>query len=111
MKVITEVNSWNDFEFWSGAKDTTEELTIAEIEQVFSILEECYPDGMTDTELNDFFWLECDTIAEWLGYEDFDHIMESNKRECDIDCANCTEYGCPYCENEPEEDEEEEDGD
>ena len=36
-------------------------------------------DIMTETELNDFFWFKRDTIAEWLGYENFDEIMERNK--------------------------------
>ncbi len=109
MKVIKEVCTVYDFEFWSGAKDTVEELTTSAVEQVFSMLEECYPNGMTETEVNDFFWFERDTIAEWLGYEDFDQIIQVNKYLCDIDCVNCTQYGCPYCENEPEEEEEEED--
>ena len=31
---------------------------------------------MEDVELNDFFWFERDTIAEWLGYEDYDELMK-----------------------------------
>ena len=34
---------------------------------------------MTDTELNDFMWFEDDTIAEWLGYNDFDEIMNRSE--------------------------------
>ena len=75
MTITKEVNSYSDFEFWSGAKDTADELTADEIEEVFSILEDAYPEGMTETELNDFFWFERDTIAEWLGYEDFEEMM------------------------------------
>lgn len=75
MKIYKEISSYSDFEFWSGARDTAEELTADEIEEVFTILEDVYPEGMTETELNDFFWFERDTIAEWLGYEDFDEIM------------------------------------
>ena len=75
MKITKEVDSYSDFEFWSGARDTAEELTADEIEEIFTILEDAYPEGMTETELNDFFWFERDTIAEWLGYEDFDEIM------------------------------------
>ena len=75
MTITKEVNSYSDFEFWSGARDTADELTADEIEEVLTILEDAYPEGMTETELNDFFWFERDTIAEWLGYEDFDEIM------------------------------------
>lgn len=67
--------SISSFEFWSGAKDTAKYLTDDELNTIESILEEQYPDGMSETELNDFFWFEDDTIAEWLGYEDFEDIM------------------------------------
>ena len=67
--------SLRDFEFWSGAKQTVKYLTVSEIDTIEEILEELYPDGMTDTEINDFFWFDNDTIAEWLGYESFDEII------------------------------------
>ena len=67
------------FEFWAGGKDTVEELTDHELEQIEQILEEIYPEGMGEFEVNDLFWFERDLIAEWLGYEDFDEIMERNK--------------------------------
>ena len=74
MKIYTE-KSLNEFDFWSGAKDTVKYLTEDEINQIETILEDCFPDGMSDTEINDFFWFEDDTIAEWLGYQSFDDIM------------------------------------
>lgn len=64
-----------NFNFWSGAKDTVKYLTNDEINTIENILEDVYPDGMTETEINDFFWFEDDTIAEWLGYSDFEEIM------------------------------------
>jgi len=67
------------FEFWAGGKDTVEELTDSELEQIEQILEEIYPEGMSEFEINDLFWFERDLIAEWLGYKDFDEIMERNK--------------------------------
>ena len=79
MKVIKEVTSGNDIDFWSGAKDTVKYLTCNEIETIFEILEDCYPEGMDETEVNDFFWFDCDTIAEWLGYNDFDEIINREK--------------------------------
>lgn len=75
MKIISEVNTYSDFKFWSGAVSTSNYLTCDEIESVISQLEDIYPEGMTDTEFNDFFWFETDTIAEMLGYNDFEEIM------------------------------------
>ena len=51
MKVYKEVNSYDDFDFWSGARDTVKYLTSDEVEQIFSMLEEIYPEGMTETEI------------------------------------------------------------
>lgn len=74
MKLYKE-ESISGFDFWSGAKDTAKYLTEGEMDTIEGVLEEQYPDGMSETELNDFFWFEDDTIAEWLGYEDFEAIM------------------------------------
>lgn len=78
MKIYTEI-SGHDFDFWSGARDTVKYLDDDEIDTIVSMLEEIYPEGMTDTELNDFFWFEDDTIAEWLNYSSFEEIMEERK--------------------------------
>ena len=77
MKVYAET-SLTDFEFWSGAKDTVKYLTDEELEQIETILEELYPDGIDETTVNDIFWFEDDTIAEWLGYNNFEEIMNRN---------------------------------
>lgn len=75
MKVYKEVNAC-DFDFWSGAKDTVKYLTDEEVNMIFEMLEELYPEGMDETQVNDFFWFEDDTIAEWLGYRSFEEIMD-----------------------------------
>lgn len=75
MKMYKE-ESLTNFNFWSGAKDTVKYLTHDELETIESILEDSNPDGMSETEINDFFWFENDTIAEWLGYSDFEEIMD-----------------------------------
>lgn len=65
MKIYTE-QSLRDFQFWSGAKDFAETLTDEQFDQIEAILEDLYPDGMTDTQINDLFWFEEETIREWL---------------------------------------------
>lgn len=75
MKFYKE-QSLAEFEYWAGAKDTVKYLTDEELDTIEKILEELYPDGMGETELNDLFWFEDDLIAEWLEYEDFEAIME-----------------------------------
>ena len=65
---ITYELDLNNFEAWSGAKETLERIQregkCAELENV---LEELYPDGMTETELNDLLWFDSESVYEWLG--------------------------------------------
>ena len=65
---ITYELDLNSFEAWSGAKDTLDRIQregkCAELE---NILEELYPDGMTETELNDLLWFDSESVYEWLG--------------------------------------------
>ena len=74
MKIYTE-DSIHNFNFWSGGRDTADDLTWDEIDTIESMLDELYTE-MEDVELNDFFWFERDTIAEWLGYENYDELMK-----------------------------------
>lgn len=69
MKIYKE-ESLQSFEFWSTAKDNAKELTNDQLDTVENILSDLYPDGMDETELNDFFRFEFDTVREWLGIED-----------------------------------------
>ena len=69
MKVYSEINL-RDFGFWSGAKSNAETLTSEQLDIVESILEDAYPDGISETQINDFFWFDFDTIREWLGIKD-----------------------------------------
>ena len=66
MKIYSE-KSLRNFEFWSGAKENANELTGAQLDEVETILEDLYPNGMDETQINDLFWFDFDTIKEWLG--------------------------------------------
>ena len=74
---ITYELDLNSFQAWSGAKDTLERIQregkCAELENV---LEELYPDGMTETELNDLLWFEPETVYEWLGIRSEEQIKK-----------------------------------
>ena len=80
MKIYSE-KSLRDFEFWSGAKDRVKYLTEEELDTIEGMLEELYPDGMSETTINDFFWFDEDTLAEWLGYDSFDDIMNRDDED------------------------------
>lgn len=80
---IYEEKSLRNFEFWSGAKDTAKYLTEEELDTIENILEDMYPDGMEDTQINDIFWFEDDWIAEMLGYESFEKLMRREDEDED----------------------------
>ena len=60
MKILRE-NSLSDFEFWNGAEDFAARLTDEELSAIEAVIEDLYPDGIGETELNDLFWFEPET--------------------------------------------------
>ena len=70
MKIITETSLFN-FDAWSGAVDTKERIINegkeAEFEQ---LIDELYPDGLSNTELNDLLRFDDKWIYETLGIEE-----------------------------------------
>lgn len=78
---IIKDESLSNFEFWSGARDRAQYLNDNDFDTIESILEELYPEGMNETTINDLFWFEEDTIADWLGYSDFDELMKDRTEE------------------------------
>lgn len=87
MKYYVE-DSLSNFHFWSGAEDRAAMLTDDQFEVVEQNMEECAPaDGWSDTAINDFFWFEFDTIAQWLGYKDEEYLSE-NVSDDDISDAD-----------------------
>lgn len=68
MKIYSE-KSISNFEFWSGARENAKELTDEQFDELESQLEQLYPDGMSETELNDLLWFDFETVCDWLGIE------------------------------------------
>lgn len=76
MTIKSEI-SLKNFEAWSGGKDTLNRvIREGKCDELESVLEEMYPDGMTDTELNDLLWFESGTVFEWLIIRTYDQILE-----------------------------------
>ena len=70
MIIKTEKNLRN-FEAWSGATETKNLILDAGLEEeVEGIIEELYPNGLSDTELNDILWFDADWILENLGIKE-----------------------------------------
>ena len=74
MKIWTE-DSIRNFNFWSGGRDTVNDLTWEDFDVLEPLIEEAFGGEVEDVDLNDFLWFERDTIARWLGYEDYEELM------------------------------------
>ena len=68
MIIINENCRLYDFKAWSGAKDTQKTIIEAsKVEEFENFIDECYPEGLTDIQLNDFLWFDNEYIFEFLG--------------------------------------------
>ena len=74
---ITYELDLNSFQAWSGAKETLERIQReGKCTELENILEELYPDGMTETELNDLLWFDSESVYEWLGIRSEEQIKK-----------------------------------
>ena len=70
MKTFNENQTLVDFNAWSGAVSTKDTILENNKGNEFdNLIEELYPDGLTETALNDLLWFESDWIFENLGIE------------------------------------------
>ena len=70
MKITSEM-SLKNFKAWSGAKDTLNKLIeLDKCDELEFILDDLYPNGLTDTQLNDILWFDDEWIYETLGIEE-----------------------------------------
>lgn len=101
MKIYSE-QSLADFKFWSGAETTAqriwEEQGSEGFDQLEAILEDLYPDGIDETDLNDLLWFDADTVYEWLGIEDEEDEDEDDE-DADDDEEEETEPANDYVIN------------
>ncbi len=69
MIIKTDTNL-SDFNFWSGGEDRALLLTANELDDIGACLEDVYPDGLTDVELNDLFWFDFEAMCSLIGLDD-----------------------------------------
>ena len=110
MKYYVET-SLENFEAWSGGRDTLEVLIEKGLcDTVEACLEDILDGDSSDTYINDILWMERDMIAEWCGFsswealengeeedeeEEEEEAEENNfSRWCNENYPACK--GCPY---------------
>lgn len=67
MRIFREVELAS-FEAWQGGASTLEWLEdIGKVDEVQGFIDELFPDGLSETELNDLLWFDVEAIEEWIG--------------------------------------------
>lgn len=84
MKYYKE-ESLDNFEAWSGGKDTLDTLRekgdVDSVECLIEEMSECSEEGWSETAINDFLWFERDTIAQHLGYSNWEEYEYRDDEE------------------------------
>ena len=113
MKYYVET-SLENFEAWSGGRDTLEVLIDKGLcDTVEACLEEdlnSYGEMPDDTAINDFLWFERDVIANYCGFSSWEALENGEEEEeetaeeeaeennfsrwCENQSRDCS--GCPY---------------
>ena len=111
MKYYVET-SLENFEAWSGGRDTLEVLIEKGLcDTVEACLEEVLGEDISDTDINDTLWFERDMIAEWCGFSSWEALENGEEEEeeetaeeeaednnfsrwCANQSRDCS--GCPY---------------
>ena len=74
MKIVSDISHEN-FDAWSGAKDVLNRIISNNLcSTLEAILEDLYPDGMTDTQLNDLLRFDSEAVYEWVGLRSEEQI-------------------------------------
>ena len=80
LKVVSGFDSYSP---WSGAEDTYRRIADAgKLGELEDWLEEMYPDGIGETELNDLLWFDRDEVLSAMGLSD-DEDEDSDEDEED----------------------------
>ena len=72
MKITSELNL-TSFDFWAGAKQHS--FSYNELKELENTFEDLYPEGTSETTINDLFWFEEEYLCECIGL-DFEEYSE-----------------------------------
>lgn len=86
MIIVNENMSLWEFEAWSGAVETQRKiLDENKCDEFDALIEECYPEGLTDCQLNDLLWFESDWIYANLGITEEDDDEDKGDEDIEED--------------------------
>ena len=88
IKVYSYISDPWQIQAWQGGKPTLETILKAgKGEEFLQYIDECFPDGLSETELNDILWFESEQVFRELGiknpYGDNEDTEEDDEEEDD----------------------------
>lgn len=84
MKIVRDYEGIECFGAWSGAIETqTRIIEAGKAAEFDEFVEEIFPDGCTETELNDFLWFDDEYIFEILEITDEEEDDEDSEDDED----------------------------
>ena len=85
MTLRTEFELVN-FETWDSATETKETIIEAgKADEFDSLLDDIFPEGATDTEVNDYLWFDDEDIFRMLGIDTEDNEEDEEAADEEID--------------------------
>ena len=94
---LTVICDFDDYKPWSGAVSTYEKIEEeGKLDDLENLLEECYPEGMTMTAINDILWFDTDWVFESLGITEGEEDDE-DEEEDDFDESLFESLVTRYC--------------
>ena len=99
MKYYVET-SLENFEAWSGGRDTLEVLIEKGLcDTVEACLEDILDGDSSDTTINDILWMERDMIAEWCGFSNWEALENGEEEEEETEEEEVDNNFSRWCEN------------
>lgn len=81
MKIVNEISSLDDFEFWGPAVETVNSMSDEVKKTVFEAIEDVYPDGLDETSFNDILAYDDDWLKEVVGFDFYEYDSEEDMEE------------------------------
>lgn len=96
------VDTTANYKPWSGAVSTYEAIEEEnKLDDLDFLLEELYPEGISESQLNDILWFESDWVFAQLGIGNMVECGEIFDEE-DLDEDEDGEKLCPNCQHKIE---------
>lgn len=77
--IYIKKESLTNFKFWGGAVDRAKLLTYSELEKLDEILPNVFFETPTDTNINDLFWFEFDSVCRYIDCTEDEVLARENE--------------------------------